>query len=99
MAGERVEVVHAHPGPVGEHLGPVAPPGFGGRGDHDLEVLGAVRVGEHEEPVAVLRVDVVLDRVLEVRRARLDQATLGSGGVGGRKRTSLVVFESEAIRM
>ncbi len=62
MAAERVEVVHAHAGPMGQHLGPAAAPRARDGRDHDLEVFGVVRVREHEEPVTVLVVDVVLDR-------------------------------------
>ena len=55
-------------------------PGVATGVDHHLEVLGAVGVGEHEEAVAVLGVDVVLDRVLERRSRGLDDTRRRVGG-------------------
>ena len=71
-AGERVDVVEPDVGAVGEH-GRSTTPGPGGRTGvtSELEVLGAVGVGEHEEPVAG-RAGVVLDVVLVALLARLD---------------------------
>ena len=99
MPGERLDVADPHPRPVAGTTSVHARTSrVRDRGDHHLEVLGAVRVGEHEEPVPVLVVDVVLDGVLEVRCARLDDRGGASAGVAvGTKRTSLVVFESDAM--
>ena len=76
-AGERVDVVEADVGAVGEHASSSdARPGRRDRRDHQREVLGAVGVGEHEEPVAG-GAGVVLDVVLVTLLARLDDARRG----------------------
>ena len=72
VAGERVDVVEADVGTVGRARSAQVPrPGLAHRRDHQLEVLGAVGVREHEEAVAG-RSGVVLDVVLEALCARLD---------------------------
>ena len=52
-------------------------PGRCHRRGHDLEVLGAVRVGQDDQAVAVM-----LDVVLQLRRARLDEARRRADAVG-----------------
>ena len=59
---------------IGDEVAPMRSPGIrDGRCD-DLEILRAVRVGEDEEPIAVM-----LDGVAQLRRARLDEARPGGG--------------------
>ena len=63
----------SRPGSCADELRPVLATRVGNRRGHDLEVLGAVRVGQHEEDVAAF-----LQIVLQARLARRDQ--LGRGG-------------------
>ena len=65
-----------------QHLDPVVAAGRRHRRDDELEVPRAVTVGDDEEPVTVLFVDVVLDAVLVLVLARGDQSGLAVGRVG-----------------
>ena len=73
VAGEEVQVADHHPGPVRHEVGPVGAARIVERRGDDLEVLGAVRVGADEQPVAAM-----LHPVDQQRRARLHEA---QGGV------------------
>ena len=98
MAGERVDVVEADVGAVGEHRRPVSRDRASRPGvTIEREVLGAVGVGEHEEAVAG-RADVVLDVVLVALLAWLDDdAARRSASSASTSHTSLVTFDADVI--
>jgi hypothetical protein len=76
VAGEGVDPAQLHVRPVGDEVGPVLAPGRRLRRLDELEVLGAVGVGDDEEAVAVV-LDVVLD-VLLPRGRRPGTSPVGS---------------------
>ena len=98
VAGERVDVVEAGVGAVGQDVGPRAAARASTTGvTSEREVLGAVGVREHVEPVAG-RAGVVLDVVLVAlsRAARRPRAAR-SASSASTSHTSLVTFDAEEI--
>jgi hypothetical protein len=77
VVGVDVDAAELHAGAMRHDLGPVVAAGRGDGRLHELEVLGAVGVGDHEEATGV-----VLDAVLDVLLARLHHRELALRVVG-----------------
>ena len=96
--GERVDVLESRVGAVRRARASSARrPGVASGVHVQPEVLGAVRVREHEEPLAG-RAVVVLDVVLVALLARFDDG--GARAVGSSassSRTSVVIFDADVI--
>ena len=73
MTRERVDVLEADVGPVGDDGLPMVPSGRRDGRNPQLEVLCAAGVREDVEPVAVCRARVVLDVVLDALVARRNE--------------------------
>ena len=82
----------SRPGSCADELRPVFAPRVGNRRGHDLEILGAVGIGKHEEDVAAL-----LQIVLQAGLARRDQPGRGRGLAGVEERYSDVSWSLMAI--